>query len=155
MILFPSKWCNQEALCEGPAIITRIIKRETYGFYFAEMLKYQLPDRAVIAKFIRKHSLENATFKFIRSKFGKYIRIENVAYDLRAIRFMKNDDIIAKHLDEKKKKSLCTSIRYMRAATKRRIWCLLVPNIWQNSTLTPIQSTNHSPRGSPRGFFVA
>lgn len=72
VILFPDRRCEGK-LCRGPAVITKVIEKESCVFFFGYMKRFSLPDEEKLADYICDHRLWNERLYFMSGKFGKYV----------------------------------------------------------------------------------
>jgi hypothetical protein len=79
MLFFPDRRCTSE-LCAGPAVITEVNIKGTYGFFKAHMKQFEAPSESELINRIVNNQLYNETVSFYSSKFGEFVKIGNVCY---------------------------------------------------------------------------
>ena len=75
-LYFPDRSCKD--LREGPAIITKIQDKGSYGFFVGQMHYFKAPTDDKIEEYIIEHNLNlsNSTLSYTHSVFGTFIQIK-------------------------------------------------------------------------------
>ena len=71
-IYFVDRNCADK-ICEGPAIITSVKDKGSYGFVTGYMKQYQDPTDAQVADYVIKNNLYEEIVQFCNNKFGSFV----------------------------------------------------------------------------------
>lgn len=76
-LYFPDRDCKEE-LCAGPAIITEVKEKSTYGFFKARMVQYEAPSDEEVSQYIIKHNMYDRDVRFCSNKFGNFVLLDEL-----------------------------------------------------------------------------
>lgn len=69
---FPDRSCKDD-LCAGPAVITEVTERTSYGFLKGHMQQFQAPSDEQLSNYIIDLNLYDFYFRFCTNKFGSFV----------------------------------------------------------------------------------
>lgn len=71
---FPDRDCRAP-LCVGPAVISSVKEKSTYGFFMASMRQFEAPSEGEVSQFIIKNCEYYDTVSFCSNKFGSFVKL--------------------------------------------------------------------------------